>query len=332
MKLSKYIAITVLSLSLAISACGCDKDYTVGTPFENTDGSGNATATPGGEAVPTESTDKPEGSGDKTTPAPTKTDNDTNPGSDPTASPTGTEPTGEATTDIPTEAPTGEPATVTSAPISRDKFDRAEYRNMTFLIWLPAFEYGAFTGQESKGTFDYAVFSEVTKEEVLAYVSQLKNAGYNLKVSESSTSDTWTYTACNEKDWKAVLTYKNNTLTLGSGFEEAKEDDQNEELRRLYSTTMLQYVPEFKSGTFTGSSSSGSSGADGNYIMYSEVTKDSVLSYIEQVKSAGYIYAPEENYEGSSIWYIALNEESFECSVEFDGSSLKIGCTDCSED
>ena len=133
MKLSKYIAITVLSLSLAISACGCDKDYTVGTPFENTDGSGNATATPGGEAVPTESTDKPEGSGDKTTPAPTKTDNDTNPGSDPTASPTGTEPTGEATTDIPTEAPTGEPATVTSAPISRDKFDRAEGKSIILI-------------------------------------------------------------------------------------------------------------------------------------------------------------------------------------------------------
>ena len=330
MKLSKYIAITLLSLSLAIAACGCDKDYTVGTPFENTDGSGSATATPGLDA-PT-GTDKQEGSGDKTTPAPTKTDNGTNPGNDPTASPTGTEPTGEAPTDTPTEAPTDEPAVVTSSPVSRDKFDRAEYRNMTFLIWLPAFEYGAFTGQESKGTFDYAVFSDVTKEEVLAYVSQLKNAGYTLKTSESSTSDTWTYSACNEKDWKAVLTYKNNTLTLGSGFEEVKEDDQNEEIRRLYSTTMLQYVPEFKGGTFTGSSGTGSSGSTGDYIMYGGVTKDSVLSYIEQVKSQGYIYAPEENYEGSSIWYIALNEESFECSVEFDGSSLKIGCTDCSED
>lgn len=330
MKLSKYIAIAVLSLSIAAGTCACDKDYTKGTPFdtgENTE----ATGTPGADGTDKENqgkpTDDPKGSG-KDTPAPTASDNGKKPDEAATGTPAAPtlEPTEEPTL-TPTDAPMD--VTPTDTPVSRDKFDRSEYRNMTFLIWLPAFDYGSFTGQESKGTFDYAVFSDVSKEEVLAYVSALKNAGYNVKVSESTVADTWTYEAYNDKDWKAILTYKGTTLTLGSGFEEAKEDDQNEEIRRLYTTTMLQYIPEFKGGTFTGSEASGTTG---NYIMYSGVSKDAVLSYIEQVKSAGYIYAPEENYSDTSTWYIALNEESFECSVEFDGTRLKIGCTDCRED
>ena len=328
MKLSKYMAISVLALSIAVGACGCDKDYTIGTPFENTDGSGNAaTAAPGKDADPGTTTAKPEGSGDKTTPSPTKADNGTKPGSE-TVTPTSTEPTGEAVTDIPSVTPTDEPAAVTSSPVSRDKFDRTEYRDMTFLIWLPAFENGAFTGQDSQGTFDYAVFSEVKKEEVTAYISELKKAGYTVNADEKTSSDTITYSAYNDKDWKVVLSYKDNTLRLGSGFEETKEDNSAEEIRRLYSTTMLQYVPEFKGGSYMGSS-----GTEVNpYITYSGVSKDAVLSYIEQVKNAGYIYAPEENYSDTSTWYIALNEDSFECHVEYDGNILKIGCVDCRED
>ena len=328
MKLSKYMAISVLALCIAVGACGCDKDYTIGTPFENTDGSGNnATAAPGKDTEPGTATAKPEGSGDKTTPSPTKADNGTKPGNE-TATPTGAEPTGEAVTDIPSVTPTDEPAAVTSSPVSRDKFDRTEYRDMTFLIWLPAFENGAFTGQDSQGTFDYAVFSEVKKEEVTAYISELKKAGYTVNADEKTSSDTITYSAYNDKDWKVELSYKDNTLRLGSGFEETKEDNSAEEIRRLYSTTMLQYVPEFKGGSYMGSS-----GTEGNpYITYSGVSKDAVLSYIEQVKNAGYIYAPEENYSDTSTWYIALNEDSFECHVEYDGNILKIGCVDCRED
>ena len=328
MKLSKYIAIIILSLSIAVSACGCDKDYTKGTPFENTDGSdNNVTASPKEDITPGATTSKPDGSGDKTTPSPTKTDNDTKPGNE-TTTPTAAEPTGEAVTDIPSVTPTDEPAVVTSSPVSRDKFDRTEYRNMTFLIWLPAFESGAFTGQDSQGTFDYAVFSDVTKEEAASYISELKKAGYTVNADEKTSSDTLTYSAFNDKDCKVVLTYKDNTLRLGSGFEETKDDNTDEEIRRLYSTTMLQYVPEFKGGNFMGSS-----GTDSNsYITYNGVTKNDVLSYIEQVKNAGYIYAPEENYSDTSTWYIALNEDSFECHVEYDGSILKIGCVDCSED
>lgn len=330
MKLSKYIAIAVLSLSIAAGTCACDTDYTKGTPFdtgENTE----ATGTPGADGTDKgnqgKPTEDPKGSGEKDTPVPTAPDTGKKPDDTVTGTPA-------APTDTPTEEPSLTPTdaptdvTPTGTPVSRDKFDRTEYRNMTFLIWLPAFEYGVFTGQESKGTFDYAIFSDVSKEEVLAYVSALKDGGYNLKTSESASSDTWTFETYNEKGWKAIMTYKGTTLTLGSGFEEEKED-QSEEIRRLYTTTMLQYIPEFKDGTFTGSETSGSTG---DYIMYSNVSKDAVLSYIEQVKSAGYIYAPEENYSDTSTWYIALNEESFECSVEFDGSRLKIGCTDCRED
>ena len=61
-------------------------------------------------------------------------------------------------------------------------------------------------------------------------------------------------------------------------------------------------------------------------VIYGNVSKEDVLAYIEKLKSAGYIYGVEENYEEGSIWYFALNEESFECHAEYDGTNFKIGC------
>ena len=332
MKLSKYAAASLLSLSLVIGTCGCDKDFTKGTPFDTGKNVENTTT-----SGPSDSeTKKPDQNKNEivTTPDYTVTDSPVSPTviSEPVSPTSDIEPTPDSTAETPSDTPaiTSLDPTPTSVPVSRDRFDRTEYRNLTFLIWLPAFEYGAFIGQESKGTFDYAIFSDVTKDEVMSYISELKNAGYTISPEESFSSDSGSYSAYNDKDWKAVLNYKDNTLTLGSGFDESREDDQNDDIRMLYTTTMLQYVPEFKGGSYLGSS--GTSSTESSYIMYNDITREDVLSYIEKVKTAGYIYAPEEDYSDTSIWYIALNEESFECRVQYDGSIIKIECADCRED
>ena len=88
---------------------------------------------------------------------------------------------------------------------------------------------------------------------------------------------------------------------------------------------MLQYVPRFSKGSYL-SSDSRSDSSMYTGIVYTDVTRDDALSYIEDVRHKGYVYVEDEGESDGSLWYIAINDERFECHVEFSGQELKIGC------
>ena len=345
MKLRRYTVVPVCLLAATLIFSACNKDYTKDTPFDkgNTGTSSqNGDTNSGSENTGSEGT-KPEGSATTpTTPA-----SDTKPGDnngsgqnvsepenpqnitstpEPTASPTESVP--EITeTPTPTEdAPTATP-TPTEKP-SRDSFNRQEYWQMTFLVWLPYFENGTFSGQNSEGTYDYATFSDITENDVSAYIDSLKKSGFTTDISEKREGGSIYFSAYNYNSWNATVSFTGSSLTIGSGFKDKESGDEN--LNKLYSTTMLQYIPIFNEGTFTGSDIK-NDGTMYAYAYYSNVSSEAVISYIEKLKNAGYVYAIDENYDSGSTWFFALNEVSFECHVEYDGNTLKIGCGVCED-
>ena len=319
-KRSANILKTVICLTVAaMMITGCDKDFTEGTPFDNevtneaTPGQNTTTPDPG-----TVATDKPEA-----TKEPAKvTDAPKSPTSDPEKVTAAPEP---SPTEVPTEqlpSPT-ETVAVTDEPKYRpDSFDRNESWKKTYLIYLPVFEGGYFVGIESKGTYDYATLSEVSESDVKEYITALKNAGFNKKVSEKDNNGAISFSAFNESDWNASVSYSGSALVIGSGF---KDQDSKDEEKTLYSTTMLQYIPKFEGGEYI-SSDVKSDSTMYAYVIYGNVAASDVTEYINKLKAVGYIYGTDENYEEGSVWYIALNEESFECHAEYDGTNFKIGC------
>ena len=312
----KKTVLLLLSVFILALVCSCTKKEDTGSNTKNNTVTENA-----GTSTPAPDNDK------SAVQEPS--------GKDVTASPDVSEPTdipdvtvSPEVTDTPTltdESPSTEPGpeTVTADPEQkRDRFDRSEYWEKSYLIWLPSFSSGVFSGQDSKGTFDYATFSEVTEEEAKNYIEALKAAGFTDVLSEDHT-DSLIFEAVNSKSWQVKLKYTDNTLILGSGFEdrEVKED----KAESMYSTTMLQYLPKFTKGTYLSSDTQNDSSMYSR-IIYTGVTKEDALEYINEVKAKGYIYGVDEGDLSDSIWYIALNEESFECRVEFSGNEILIGC------
>ena len=230
--------------------------------------------------------------------------------------------------DIP-EVPTEIPVTTETPAQERDRFDRSEYWERSFLVWLPMFDRGTFSGQDSAGTFDYAVFTEVTYEDVTDYISKLKSSGFSNVSTEQVSGDTVNYEATNDNSWQVKLKFSDNNLVLGSGFEDSEIKEDKAE--KMFTSTMLQYLPRFDKGTYSSSESLSDSTMYAK-IIYTDVTRDEASEYIELVKNAGYIYGTDEGNDGESLWYIALNEESFECHIEFSGHELMIGCGNMKEE
>ena len=318
MRIRKYIITLACCVSIFMITA-CDKDFTKGTPFEQNNNNNvtsqpeAATATPQEDNGKTVATPAPSAEPDVTataapTPSPELTET-TTPTPDETASP---QPT-EASSPTPTEAV-----------LSRDAFDRQEYWQMSFLIWLPYFEGGTFTAQNSEGTYDYATFTDVNEDMIKSYISSLKKSGFTVDTEEKSSDGVINFSAYNYNSWNATVLFNGSTLTIGSGFTD-KENNDDETINKLYTATTLQYLPKFESGTFAGSEIQNDPSLY-TYAFYGNVSKDAVNAYIQKLKDAGYIYAVDENYESSSTWYFALNDERFECRLEYDGSSVKIGC------
>ena len=317
---NSIIKTILCGMAAGILLTGCSKDFTEGTPFDN-GASGNPTPTlvqedlqvvtqnPGNEDIT--SISEP---GETTSPVPSTEPETTAVVTDEIPSPTEQLP-----------SPTEEEITVTAteAPVYRpDSSDLNESWNKTYLIYLPIFNSGNFVGIESKGTYDYATFSDVSEAEVKDYITLLKNAGYSKNVSESESAGVYKFSGNNEDNWNALITYSDSKLIIGSGF---KDQDSQDDTKAIYSNTMLQYVPVFENGDYISSDIKNDSTMYAS-VIYGNVSKDDVMAYIEKLKSAGYIYGVEENYEDGSIWYFALNEESFECHAEYDGSNFRIGC------
>ena len=326
-KVSKKIILSLITATMISCAFGCNTDFTKDTPFDTGTPTQTVTEVTGTEnTTPTAKAEQP--TPDVSNPTPEPTGNST-PGDDtatPTQSVEGTDPTSaEAITDEPVIT-----TTATPTPSIRDAFDRDEYWDKTFLVWLPKFKAGSFSGQNSAGTYDYATFTNVTANDVNDYISSLKAAGFTNINKENHSDSEISFGASNDKSWEVKLSFAGDTLVLGSGFNDGAEGN-DEKINSLYSTTMLQYMPKFTKGSYV-SSETHSDATMYSSIVYTGVTKDEALSYINEVKNKGYIYVEDEDVQDDALWYIALNEERFECHVEFSGSELKIGCGYMDED
>lgn len=311
MKLKKQIAVTLCCLSLAALLAAC----------ETNSGNNNTTPTPASTTdVKNETTKQPD-STQAVTPADNGSKNDTTPTADPVPSP-------DATTPDVSPSPTSEadvsPTAAEAA--SKDAFNRKEFWANSYLVWLPAFEAGTAVSKNSTGgTYDYITISDVTAEDITSYISALKKSGFTENTSESNSNGVISFSADNYNSWNAVVSYDGSSLVIGSGFRE-KDSSKNEAEEKAYKTTLLQYIPRFENGSFSRYSTSDDETMN-TYAIYENVSSESVSAYIGLLKNAGYIYGVDEGDDGSVLWYIALNEENFECSVEFDGSIVKIGCS-----
>ena len=208
--------------------------------------------------------------------------------------------------------------------------DRNDYWEKTFLIWLPVFAGGRLDNIDYAGTYDYATFNDVSADDIKTYVSELKSSGFTNISIENYSNDAIAFVATNSNSWEVRVTFTSGTLVLGSGFNDGGNalDDKADS---LYSSTMLQYVPKFQNGTYV-SSETRSDSSMYSSIVYTDVSKEDALSYIDSVKQKGYIYVEDEGESDGTIWYMAINEDKFECHVEFSGSELKIGCGYLEED
>lgn len=332
----KLLICTLLMSAVLILAAGCNEDHTKGTPWDKTGQSdtptSNETVTPAASdknvpdtvsdtSMDTNKPDKPDRieSGTQTN---TDKQPDTSISDETTPSPT------EVITDI-TDVPdtelTSTPEAVTSAPDSADKgLDRNECWDKTFLIWLPMFTAGKLDNIDYAGTYDYATFSSVSADDIKSYISSLKSSGFTNVSIENYSEDAIAFIASKDNSWEVRVTFTGQSLVLGSGFNDGGADDEDK-TDSLYSTTMLQYVPRFSKGSYL-SSESRSDSSMYTGIVYTDVTRDDALSYIEDVKQKGYVYVEDEGESDGSLWYIAINDERFECHVEFSGQELKIGC------
>ena len=311
----KLLICTLLMSAVLILAAGCNEDHTKGTPWDKTGQSdtptSNETVTPAasGKNEPDAVSDpsKDTNKSDKTDSAEQDKQTDNNKQPDTSISDETTPSPTEVITDI-TDVPdtelTSTPEAVTSAPDSADKgLDRNECWDKTFLIWLPMFTAGKLDNIDHAGT---------------------KSSGFTNVSIENYSEDAIAFIASKDNSWEVRVTFTGQSLVLGSGFNDGGADDEDK-TDSLYSTTMLQYVPRFSKGSYL-SSESRSDSSMYTGIVYTDVTRDDALSYIEDVKQKGYVYVEDEGESDGSLWYIAINDERFECHVEFSGQELKIGC------
>lgn len=242
----------------------------------------------------------------------------------PTATPEITE--SEQPTPTPLEStPTEIPPTPT--PSLRDTTaERDEYWELTYLIWIPKFTDGFFTDKASDDTFDYAEFTEVNAADVSEYIDTLKSSGFENIKTNTAKGDYIEFAATNKDDWMVRLNYSEGVLKIGSGFIDEDSPSSEEELRlNTWNSTALQYLPEFKYGTFV-STTTDTDELTYTYAFFSDITEDEVREYVASLKAAGYVYGPDEGDSDGIIWYMAINDDRLNCYLAYDNNLVKIGC------
>lgn len=318
MNRKKFLITALLFFIICFTAACGKKDNNTGS-----NGTGSSTVTATSTPVPTQEPVK-EVTPDPVTPSAAPVEPTELPSTSPdvTVIPDDT----DAPTPTPIAAnPTDIPPTPT--PSVRDTTaERDEYWNLTYLIWLPEFTAGSFDSKSSDDTFDYATFSDVSSSDVDNYKEHLKENGFTNILRDESLDDTYLYMAGNADDWLVRLTYTDGQLTIGSGFEDSEEPDSDEAARNLiWSSTILEYVPLFESGIYTGFETE----EDDTifcYAFFNNVTENEVRNYIAGLKEAGYIYGIDEGDSDGIIWFMAINEDRLNCYVAYDNSIVKIGC------
>lgn len=192
---------------------------------------------------------------------------------------------------------------------------------LTFLKWIPEFPYGIFTGTTSSGTYDYAVFQDVSTDEILEYVDVLKTAGFTMDTDFTSGKNRVRYSACNPQDWYVKIKFRNGSVEIGSGYDTDTEtsDGKTEELWLL---GMPDELPKFYGGRFASSQIN-----DGEVtVCYDEVSYESAAAYRDSLFAAGYMLNTDAGEQPDFMWYLAENENGYKIELVYADSIIRLRC------
>lgn len=204
---------------------------------------------------------------------------------------------------------------------------RLEAWSTSFLVRVPVVIFGNMAGTEAADTFDYAIFNDVTRADVNSYIASLKILGYTT-AHEAEADGLYSYEADKESDgWVVTLKYieAESWFCVGSGFYDAEEDSEAERLDRLFSTTMLMYVPKPGMGKLENVKDAD---AEDRYVsaVFSGIEETGAEEYIGKLRELGFIYDVDEGNEDGFIWYSAMSEDRLVCDFEYYDGICSIGC------
>ncbi len=188
--------------------------------------------------------------------------------------------------------------------------------NNTFLVSLPVFTQGTLVGTEAQDTFDYITIGDITDASIVEkYVAQLKASGFDIAVDYSDRNLEINFTASNADAWTATVSYSRATgqVRIGCGF---FDEESGSEGGYVWKDTLLSYLPEPEAGVITTSFSENEEGQF-DYVVIEDITIDDIKLYVQKLEKAGYIYDVDTGEDTDLLWYIAYNEDSMICELEY---------------
>lgn len=200
-----------------------------------------------------------------------------------------------------------------------DKASRAEIWDLTWLKWLPLYTDGVFDSNSAADTFDYACFTDVSRDAVISYIDELIAQGYAPGSGFTADGDVIDFVATNSEGWSACVELAEGRLTISSGYYEEEAAD----LSSVFSNTMLANLPAFEAGEMD-SIGQESSGAD--YVVFNAVSENDVRDYLNSVRSLGFTLDVDEGDIDGIIWFYGVNSEDFYCDITYYDFVIKIIC------
>lgn len=200
-----------------------------------------------------------------------------------------------------------------------DKASRAEIWDLTWLKWLPLYTDGVFDSNSAADTFDYACFTDVSRDAVISYIDELIALGFAPRNEYSTDGDVIDFHGTNSDDWSACVELTDGRLTISSGYFEEEEDD----LSSVFSDTMLANLPAFEAGVMDsiGQESDGS-----DYVIFTDVSENDVRDYLSSVRSLGFTLDVDEGDSDGIIWFYGVNSEDIYCDITYYDFVIKIIC------
>lgn len=239
-------------------------------------------------------------------------------------------------TDINNESSSTEPVTASDDTISeqedsattteqkKDSSSRiTQIWNNGFLIWLPEFEGGDFVSSEAADTFDYITIGNIKDKSIVEdYIKKIREAGFNISEDLSERNNQLNYSSFNMDDWNATIKYDETSgeVIIGCGFIDEEEDADKD----VWKDTLLVYLPEPDFGTISMNYSESEEGQF-DYVVMEDVTIEDMRDYASKLEDAGYIYDVDTGEDADMLWYIAYNEDSMICELEYAEGICSLG-------
>lgn len=197
----------------------------------------------------------------------------------------------------------------------------------TYLVWIPEFTDGAFTGTGSGEEFDYAYFAVVGGTGVVrSYLERLADSGYTNVTGSDDADGMISFAATNADGWRVTVEYDEpgDCLRIGSG-QAMKIKNRADETDELWSHSVLMYIPVFTAGELSTHSDDGIGGSSAT-ALFRNVSSEEVKSYIALLKQSGYTDDAEEGDEDGIVWYIAYSGDELFCDVRYSDGMCRVVC------